>query len=127
MAGWCEKHLYPHQIRYLTIYEDEHSFSNDDIHATIYYRGARHDQLSLPVDIQSPIYSYETHVQGGNWSESYEWSANRMTELGVKETHCCPATANKETGNKKVVGLLYWSNTVEEALNNRGGGCCAVF
>lgn len=119
--------MYPHQICYLSIYEDEHSFDNDYIRATLYYRGASAAAINVNEDIKLPIYNQEVHIQGGDWVDSYQWGLRRMNELGVRESHCVPVTANKETENEKVVAILYWSRTVEDSLNTRDGGCCAVF
>lgn len=124
---WAEQHLYPHQIAFFAVYEDEHSDANNDVRATIYYRGAANASLNVPADIKTPIYSSHLHVQGGDWRESYEWAQSKINDLGLQETKAVPATANKEEGNEKVVAIISWSRAVEDSLNQRQGGCCAIF
>jgi len=124
---WAEQHLYPHQIAYFSVYEDEHSMENADIRATLYFRGEANAKLSLPEGVSGPIYKVEHHVQGGDWEESYQWGSDRLAALGLRQSRAIPASANKEEGNEKVMCIISWSRDVENSLNTRNGGCCTIF
>jgi len=124
---WLGQHLYPHQIVHFTVYEDEHSLANEDIKVTVYYRGAENSSLAIPEDVNTPIYSHKLIVQGGEWVDAIQWGLDTVNELGLRETRSIPATANKELDNEKVVAVLYWSRAVEDSMNTRSGGCCAIF
>lgn len=124
---WVNQHLYPHQVHSFAVYEDEHLESNDKVMATVYFKGAANSSLTLPDNISTPIFKTEVNVMRGPWDGAYEWAANRVRQLGLRESRTIPATANKENENQKVVAVLSWERSVEDSLNVRNGGCCTVF
>jgi len=83
--------------------------------------------LSIPEDIKTPLYSHKLIIQKGEWQDAIQWGLDTVTELGLTETKSIPATANKEVDNEKIVVVLYWPRAVEDSMNTRSGGCCAIF